>query len=92
MYSTFKGIQMENICNTTEFRIVSRVNKAVCPVYLEVRPLSNLSSHEKFRVEISKTGRDFMIWKFEEIEIATWVWIYNCFKGKLGSLSCISRS
>ena len=29
--------------------------------YLEVRPLSKLGTHEKFRVEISKTGWDFMI-------------------------------
>ena len=41
--------------------------------YLEVRPLSKLRSHEEFRVEISKTGWDFIIWKFEEIEISPWV-------------------
>ena len=41
--------------------------------YLEVRTLSKLGTHEKFQVEISKTGWDFMIWKFEEIEISPWV-------------------
>ena len=38
--------------------------------YIEVKPISKMSSHEKNRVEISKFGWDFEIWKFEEIEIS----------------------
>ena len=46
--------------------------------YLEVRHLSKLGTHEKFQVEISKTGWDFIIWKFDEIEISLWVDSRKC--------------
>ena len=37
--------------------------------YLEVIPCS----YEKFWVEISKTGWNFGIWKFDEIDISPWL-------------------
>ena len=40
---------MENICNKTKFRIVSRVNKAVCPVYFTGNTADSTAVHRKPR-------------------------------------------
>ena len=53
-------------------KTIKELSETPC-CFIEVGPMLQWSSHEKNRFDNSKTGRDFKIWKFDEIEILHWL-------------------